>query len=157
MSQFPYARPNVFEIVEVFKREQAITEVTVSQLSSGACTYHSLYAFFFIMGSCTNLTIVNCRRLHVLINFNPLIPKFISWKQSFPNTLPTSHFSVWGHGRDCMKALAMRPEGRETHRSSGASTRQGTYSCRLCVFRSVLLTSLQLAWPPQGLQTCKER
>ena len=31
------AHPNVFEIVEVFKREQAVTEVTLSQLSTGAC------------------------------------------------------------------------------------------------------------------------
>ncbi len=30
------AHPNVFEIVEIFKGEQAVTEVTLSQLSSGA-------------------------------------------------------------------------------------------------------------------------
>ena len=28
--------PNVYEIVEIFKREQGVTEITISQLASGA-------------------------------------------------------------------------------------------------------------------------
>ena len=30
------AHPNVFEIVETFKKEQALTEVTMAQLAAGA-------------------------------------------------------------------------------------------------------------------------
>ena len=30
------AHPNVYEIVEIFKREQGVTEITISQLASGA-------------------------------------------------------------------------------------------------------------------------
>ena len=28
--------PNVYEIVEIFKREQGVTEITINQLASGA-------------------------------------------------------------------------------------------------------------------------
>ncbi len=58
--------------------------------------------------------------------------------------------------------LAMRLEGRETHRSSGVYQGKDVFMVvqaigAMRVFRSVLLTSLQLACPPLGLQTCKER